>query len=100
VVEELRSAGVAQLDDGAVCVFVEGQSVPLIVQKSDGGFGYASTDMAAIKQRLFDEKAEWVIYVTGAARGRRAQGWQTGGDGLPPLSWKPYEALLGTAAER
>ncbi len=35
-----------------MCVFVEGKEVPLIVQKSDGGFGYASTDMAAVKQRL------------------------------------------------
>lgn len=45
-------------------MFVEGQDIPLIVQKSDGGYGYASTDMAAIKQRLQDEKADWIIYVT------------------------------------
>lgn len=45
-------------------MFVEGADIPLIVQKSDGGFGYASTDMAAIKQRLTDEKADWIIYVT------------------------------------
>lgn len=64
VVDELQAAGVAQLDNGAMCVFVEGKEVPLIVQKSDGGFGYASTDMAALKQRVFDEKADWVIYVT------------------------------------
>ena len=37
---------------------------PLIVQKTDGGFGYATTDMAAIRQRLHDEKGEWLIYVT------------------------------------
>lgn len=63
--EELKSLGVAVIDDGATCVFVEGQPVPLIVQKSDGGFGYASTDMAAIKHRLNEEKADWIIYVTG-----------------------------------
>ena len=39
--------GVAVESEGAKCVFVEGAQVPLIVQKSDGGFGYASTDMAA-----------------------------------------------------
>jgi arginyl-tRNA synthetase len=44
--------GVAEISDGAACVFVEGHTVPLIVRKSDGGFGYASTDMAAIKQRI------------------------------------------------
>ncbi|KAF6266502.1 tRNA synthetases class I (R)-domain-containing protein [Scenedesmus sp. NREL 46B-D3] len=64
VVEELREKGVAEVSDGATCVFVEGCEVPLIVQKSDGGYGYASTDMAAIKQRVTQEKADWVIYVT------------------------------------
>jgi arginyl-tRNA synthetase len=64
VVEELREKGVAEVSDGATCVFVEGSEVPLIVQKSDGGYGYASTDMAAIKQRVMQEKADWVIYVT------------------------------------
>ena len=39
--------GVAEESDGAKCVFVEGAQIPLIVQKTDGGFGYASTDMAA-----------------------------------------------------
>ena len=37
---------------------------PLIVQKTDGGYGYATTDMAAIRNRLQDEKGEWLIYVT------------------------------------
>lgn len=64
VVEELKEAGIAEMSDGAVCIFVEGQSIPLIIQKSDGGFGYASTDMAAIKHRLREEKADWIIYVT------------------------------------
>jgi arginyl-tRNA synthetase len=64
VVEELKEKGVAEVSDGATCVFVEGCEVPLIVQKTDGGFGYASTDMAAIKQRVTQEKADWVIYVT------------------------------------
>ncbi|KAF8073007.1 Arginine--tRNA ligase [Scenedesmus sp. PABB004] len=68
VVDELQSLGVAEQSEGATCVFVEGQEVPLIVQKSDGGYGYASTDMAAIKQRVQDEKADWVIYVTDAGQ--------------------------------
>ena len=63
-VDELLSKGVAEISDGATCVFVEGQEIPMIVQKSDGGFGYASTDMAAIKHRIHDEKADWIIYVT------------------------------------
>jgi arginyl-tRNA synthetase len=38
-VEQLKAAGVAELSDGATCVFVEGKEVPLIVQKTDGGYG-------------------------------------------------------------
>lgn len=64
IVDELKEAGHAQISDGAMCVFVDGKDIPLIVQKSDGGFGYASTDMAAVKHRLTQEKAEWIIYVT------------------------------------
>lgn len=54
----------SELSEGATCVFIPGKEVPLIVQKSDGGFGYASTDMAALKQRITGEKADWIIYVT------------------------------------
>eukprot|EP00955_Chlamydomonas_euryale_P111443 366066-Chlamydomonas_euryale.AAC.1 len=56
--------GVAEINDGAMCVFVDGHKIPLIIQKSDGGFGYASTDMAALKHRLTTEHADWIIYVT------------------------------------
>ncbi len=64
IVDELKEGGHAEVSEGAMCVFVEGKEIPLIVQKSDGGFGYASTDMAAMKQRLTEEKADWIIYVT------------------------------------
>lgn len=63
-VDDLVARGVAEISDGATCVFIEGQEIPLIVRKTDGGFGYASTDMAAIKQRIHEEKADWIIYVT------------------------------------
>ncbi|GAB4821599.1 hypothetical protein N2152v2_008645 [Parachlorella kessleri] len=63
-VDDLLERGVAEESEGAICVFVEGFSIPLIVRKSDGGFGYASTDMAAVRHRVGQEKADWVIYVT------------------------------------
>lgn len=50
-------------DDGRSLMFVEGYEVPLICRKSDGGFGYDSTDLAAIKYRLQELKGDWLIYV-------------------------------------
>lgn len=50
---------------GPLVIPIEGCNVPLIVVKSDGGYNYATTDLAALWYRLNEEKAEWVIYVTG-----------------------------------
>jgi len=70
--DELVQAGHARIDDGATCVFVPGfvgkekQPLPLIIRKKDGGFGYATTDLAAIRHRLDDLKATRVLYLVGA----------------------------------
>ena len=53
-----------QLDEGRKIVFVPGHSVPLTVVKSDGGYTYDTSDLAALHNRLFDEKADIIIYVT------------------------------------
>lgn len=45
-------------------MFAPGQSIPLTIVKSDGGYTYDTSDLAAIKNRLFDEKADIIIYVT------------------------------------
>ena len=58
------NSGVAVENDGAICVFVPKQKVPLIIRKSDGGFNYDTTDMAAVRYRANVSKAERVIYVT------------------------------------
>lgn len=55
--------GFVQVDDGRKIVFVPGCSVPLTIVKSDGGYTYDTSDLAAIKQRLFEEKADMIIYV-------------------------------------
>ena len=78
VVDDLRAAGLLVVDDGAGCVFLEGVSgkdgapLPLIVQKSDGGFNYATTDLAAIRYRLgmppSGDGARRLIYVTDAGQ--------------------------------
>ncbi|MGW0614369.1 arginine--tRNA ligase [Streptomyces sp. NPDC002788] len=68
----LEESGVAERSEGALCVFFDdikgpdGKRVPLIVQKSDGGYGYAATDLSAIRDRVFSLKADTLLYVVDA----------------------------------
>ncbi|MGH3794568.1 MAG: arginine--tRNA ligase [Pseudonocardiaceae bacterium] len=72
VAAELESLTLARCSDGALCVFPagftgrDGDLLPLIVRKSDGGYGYASTDLAAIRHRLRKLGATRLLYVVGA----------------------------------
>ena len=66
VAEDLQSSGIAVVDDGALVVFVPGDEAPLIVRKSDGGFGYAATDLAAVRYRFDELHAQRLIYVVGS----------------------------------
>jgi arginyl-tRNA synthetase len=74
VVEDLDRAGLLVEDQGAKCVFLEGftnregEPLPLIVQKSDGGYNYATTDLAAIRYRIQQDQAQRLIYVTDAGQ--------------------------------
>uniref|UniRef100_A0A8C0H2C5 Arginine--tRNA ligase, cytoplasmic n=1 Tax=Chelonoidis abingdonii TaxID=106734 RepID=A0A8C0H2C5_CHEAB len=63
IVQEFEERGFVQMDDGRKIVFVPGGSVPLTIMKSDGGFTYDTSDLAALKQRLFEEKADIIVYV-------------------------------------
>jgi arginyl-tRNA synthetase len=71
-VVELDRLGLLVESEGALCVFPpgfttrEGNPLPLIVRKSDGGFGYDTTDLAAIRYRLRDLGATHLLYVVGA----------------------------------
>ncbi|EYF00142.1 arginine--tRNA ligase [Chondromyces apiculatus] len=72
VIEELSGKGLVTESEGALCVFPpgftgkEGQPLPLIVRKQDGGYGYATTDLAAVRYRLRDLGATRLLYVVGA----------------------------------
>ena len=66
VVAELEESGIAVIDDGALCVFVEGFNAPMIVRKADGGYGYSTTDLAAVRHRVRELHADRIIYVVGA----------------------------------
>ena len=56
--------GVVNDDNGAKCIFIPKQKVPLMIQKSDGGFNYDTTDLAAMRYRINEKKAEWIIVIT------------------------------------
>lgn len=70
VIDEFNEAGLLRVEEGgAKCVFVENYKIPLMLQKSDGGYGYDSTDMAALKYRLHTVKATRSIYITDYTQG-------------------------------
>ena len=74
VVSDLEKKGLVTLSDGAKCIFLEGfknregEPLPLMIQKSDGGYNYDTTDMASIRHRIVDEKGDRLIYVTDAGQ--------------------------------
>ena len=51
------------MDDGRKICWAPGMSVPLTVVKSDGGFTYDTSDVTALNQRLFEEKADVILYI-------------------------------------
>ncbi|MFC0627662.1 arginine--tRNA ligase [Kribbella deserti] len=69
VVDELTAAGLLTESGGALCAFLpgftgrDGSPLPVIVRKSDGGFGYSATDLAAVRHRVRDLHARRIIYV-------------------------------------
>lgn len=74
VVDELKQLGLAVESDGAVCVFPDKEKfrnkddtpLPFIIQKSDGAFLYATTDLAAVRYRIKELNADRIVYVTDA----------------------------------
>ena len=72
VVRDLDAMGLLVESEGALCVFPpgfvnrDGEPLPLIVQKRDEGYGYAATDLAALRDRVFTLHAEELLYVVGA----------------------------------
>lgn len=72
ICDELQAKGIAVMSEGALCVFLdgylgrEGKPVPLIIRKSDGGYGYGTTDLATLKYRAQTLHADRVVYVIGA----------------------------------
>ena len=90
-IDELQQAGVVQVEDKLLLIKLDHFDFPLILRKSDGGYGYDSTDMAALKYRLQTLNRDWLIYITDAGQGShfhkcfdvaRAVGWADKGQKL------------------
>jgi arginyl-tRNA synthetase len=63
VVADLKQCGLATESDGAVCIFAEGNDAPFIIQKSDGAYTYATTDLATIRYRIKELGTQVMLYV-------------------------------------
>lgn len=79
IVADLEKKGLVQISDGAKCIFLEGfqnregDPLPLMIQKSDGGYNYDTTDMATIYHRIKIELGKRLIYVTDAGQSTHFQ---------------------------
>ncbi len=108
VAAELEEKGLAVVDDGALCVFPPGftnreaQPLPLIIRYSTGGYGYATTDLAALRYRSLELRADRILYVVGAPQAThlamifevgRMAGW-LGSDG-PAAEHVQFGSILG-----
>ena len=97
VVNELRETGMAVEDQGAVAVFLdgytnrEGEPLPVIIQKGDEGYLYATTDLAAIQHRVSVERADRIIYVTDV---RQAQHFEMVFAVARKAGWVPEDVVL------
>ena len=73
-VSDLEVKGLVTVSEGAKCIFLEGfqnregKTLPLMIQKSDGGYNYDTTDLAAMRHRVKDEKADRIIIITDAGQ--------------------------------
>jgi arginyl-tRNA synthetase len=107
IISELEHLGLAQTSAGAICVFPpgflgrDGMPLPLIVRKQDGGFGYAATDLAALKYRVQSLGAHRILYVVGAPQSQhfamvfeiaRLAGWVPSGVRLEHVA---FGSVLG-----
>ena len=107
IIETLTDAGLLAESQGAQCVFLDGfkakdgEPLPLIVQKTDGAYLYATTDLAALRYRIDELKARRIIYVTDSRQKlhfqmiftcARAAGWA---DENVQLEHVPFGSVLG-----
>lgn len=107
VVSKLADKGLVKESDGAKCVFTSVDEVPLMAVKSDGGFGYDSTDLAAVYHRIIDLHADWLMYLTDLGQenhflkifdAAKMAGWHV--DGKTRLDHVGFGMVLGEDGKR
>lgn len=69
VVDDLLHRGIARASEGAICVFIDGSAVPMIVRKRDGAYLYATTDLATIQYRMQTWSPDAILYVVDHRQG-------------------------------
>ena len=78
-ISDLKHKNLIECSDGAWCMFLDGYTnrdgdpLPLMVQKSDGGYNYASTDLTALRYRIETEQVDRILYVTDAGQSMHFQ---------------------------
>lgn len=113
IVADLERKGLVQISEGAKCIFLEGfqnregEPLPLMVQKSDGGYNYDTTDMAALYHRIEMEGGDRLIYVTDAGQSTHFQMIFKAGEKAGYLDPKkvrvdhvPFGLVLGTDGKK
>jgi arginyl-tRNA synthetase len=101
VTEALEASGVARQSEGALCVFGDSEDdAPLIVRKSDGGFGYAATDLSALRHRIEDLGAARLVYVVDSRQRDHfnkffAAATRAGWVGDAQLDYVPFGTIMG-----
>jgi arginyl-tRNA synthetase len=73
VVADLERRGLAAVSDGAMCVFVDGFAAPFIIRKADGAYTYATTDLATVRYRVEELRADAILYVVDARQSEHFQ---------------------------
>jgi arginyl-tRNA synthetase len=73
-VSELEKANLVQMDEGRKILWPPGRTLPLTIVKSDGGYTYDTSDLAAIKNRLITEKGDILLYVIDAGQSEHLEG--------------------------
>ena len=102
VIEELEQSSMLEVSDGAKCVFLDGDEIPVIVQKADGGYLYATTDLAALRYRAKVLGAKRISYVVDARQaGHFKQVFKVAKDaGFVPQDVKLEHIAFGTMMDK